>query len=245
MPMPTGVRLSDLTWPEVEGHQTVLLPLGSTEQHGPHLPFDTDTVIATAVAEGVAERLPCIVAPTLPFGSSGEHQDFPGTISIGRQALALVLTEAVRSIASWADRVVLVTGHGGNVPTLSEVVPTLIGEGHAIAWIPCSSASAVDDSGSHAGHGETSVLAHLRPASVDLAKASVGNVTPLGELFADLSRDGVRSVAPTGVLGDPTLANAQDGDEVLRAMVDEAVRRIRHDTRDVTGCLVDPDAGRA
>ncbi|MFF1877885.1 mycofactocin biosynthesis peptidyl-dipeptidase MftE [Leifsonia sp. NPDC058230] len=240
-----SARLSDLAWPEVDGRLTVLLPLGSTEQHGPHLPFDTDTVIATAVAEGIAERLPCIVAPTLPFGSSGEHQDFPGTISIGRDALALVLTEAVRSIATWAGRVVLVTGHGGNVPTLVEVVPALIGQGHALAWIPCSSASTVDDAGSHAGHGETSVLALLRPGSVDLAKAEAGNVSPLGELLGDLTRDGVRSVAPTGVLGDPTAANARDGAEVLRAMVDEAVRRIRYDTRDSTGCLIDPDAGRA
>jgi creatinine amidohydrolase len=87
-----------------------------------------------------------------------------------------VITEAVRSIASWADRVVLVTGHGGNVPTLSEVVPAVVGEGHALAWIPCSSASAVDGSGSHAGHGETSVLALLRHHAVIQTLGNIAQV---------------------------------------------------------------------
>jgi mycofactocin system creatininase family protein len=235
-----SARLNELAWPEVESHPTVLLPLGATEQHGPHLPFATDTVIASAVAEGVAARVPCVIAPTLPFGSSGEHQDFPGTISIGREALAMVLVEAVRSLASWTGRVVLVNGHGGNVPTLAEVVPELIRQGHAVGWIPCSSTSWVDQFGAHAGHGETSVLAFLRPGEVNLAKAEPGNTRPVRELIGDLARDGVRSLAPTGVLGDPTAANPRDGAEILRAMVDEAVRRIRNNRPDHTACLADP-----
>jgi mycofactocin system creatininase family protein len=237
-------RLGDLAWPAVPEHPVVLLPLGATEQHGPHLPFGTDTVIATAVADRLAEQLgesSAVVAPTLPFGSSGEHQDFPGTVSIGRDALRIVLIEAVRSITMWAGRVVIVNGHGGNVPTLAEVVPELVRQGHDVSWLPCSSSSAADGTDSHAGHGETSLLTVLRPEAVDLEHAPAGNTTPLPQLIADLARDGVRAVSPTGVLGDATAANPVDGQALLEAMVADALRRFRFARADSAGCLRDPE----
>src|SRR3546814_4088833 len=98
----------------------VLVPVGFIEQHGPHLPLDTDTTIAVAVAEGVAATLAghlpgTWVAPALSYGSSGEHQSFAGTSSIGTTTLQLVLIELVRSMRTWAERIVFVNAHGGNL----------------------------------------------------------------------------------------------------------------------------------
>src|SRR4051794_27413330 len=110
------MTLGEATSAETAGAWLVLVPVGSTEQHGPHLPLDTDTVIATAVAHGVAAELPGTwVAPPISYGSSGEHQSFPGTASIGTEALTHVLVELARSMRTWASRVVFVNAHGGNV----------------------------------------------------------------------------------------------------------------------------------
>lgn len=117
-----GRRLADRAWPEVSGRPTVLVPVGSLEQHGPHLPLDTDTVIAShaaaAAGDALAEGLHVLIAPAIAYGASGEHQAFAGTVSLGHDALRLVLVELVRSLSTWAGRIVLVNGHGGNVPTL-------------------------------------------------------------------------------------------------------------------------------
>src|SRR5689334_2633361 len=89
----------------------IVVPLGATEQHGPHLPLGTDTTIACALASGLAAAREVVVAPALPYGSSGEHAGFEGTLSIGQAALELVLIELVRSAAS---PVLFVSAHGGN-----------------------------------------------------------------------------------------------------------------------------------
>ena len=118
--------------------RVLLLPLGSTEQHGPHLPLDTDTRIAVAVAARVAAtRSDVAVAPALPYGASGEHQGYAGTLSIGQAALELVVVELVRSIGPEVAHVVLVNGHGGNVEALTRALDLLRGEGRPVSsWSP-------------------------------------------------------------------------------------------------------------
>ena len=220
-------ELAPARWPELGEPALVLVPLGSTEQHGPHLPFDTDAVIAAAVARGVAERLRAasvdvVVAPALPYGASGEHQDFPGTTSIGEEALGLVVVELARSLRAWAPRVVFVNGHGGNVRALTDAVAQLAEEGHDVSWVPCG----VAGGDAHAGRTETSVMLHLAPASVALDLAAPGNATRIDELMPALRRRGVRELAPNGVLGDPTGASAAEGARLLAAMADAAWARL-------------------
>ena len=222
-----GGRWADAPWPERAERRPValLVPLGATEQHGPHLPLDTDTRIASAVAERVAAARPdAAVAPAIPYGASGEHQGFPGTLSIGHDALAGLLVELVRSATG--DRtpgrtgasddgpvaaVVLVNGHGGNGEAVRAALDVLTGEGRAVtAWWPRWPA---DDS--HAGRVETSLLLALAPELVHLDRAEVGRTEPLPDLLDELRRSGVASVSANGVLGDPTRASAAAGAAML------------------------------
>ncbi|MDT5017413.1 MAG: mycofactocin precursor peptide peptidase, partial [Mycobacterium sp.] len=122
----------------------LVVPVGSTEQHGPHLPLDTDTRIATAVARAVADRLAerdelkWVVAPAIGYGASGEHEGFSGTVSIGTSALRLLLVEFGRSASRWTSRLVFVNGHGGNVEALAAAAALLRYEGRDVGWCSCS-----------------------------------------------------------------------------------------------------------
>ncbi len=208
--------LGDTRWPEVmEQPGVLLIPLGSCEQHGPHLPLDTDTRIAVAVANGVAStRRGVRVAPAVAYGASGEHTAFAGTLSIGSEVLAMVIIELMRS-ADWAERVVLVNGHGGNVDGLRSAIRTLTAEGRRLdVWSP-----SIAGGDAHAGHAETSLMLAIAPELVRMDEAQVGATEPVTVLLPALRAGGVRAVSPNGVLGDPTRATAEHGRELLADLV--------------------------
>ena len=199
---------------------TVVVPLGAFEQHGPHLPLDTDT----RIAEAVSRRLKGVqLAPSIAYGSSGEHAGFAGTISIGADALRLLLVEYGRSASAWATRVLFVNGHGGNVATLIAAVELLRYEGRDVAWVPC----AVPGADAHAGRTETSLLLWLSPDVVDLSRVEVGNTDALGDLLPRLRDGGVQSVAPNGVLGDPRGSSASEGEAILADMCARTAAALR------------------
>lgn len=201
----------------------LIIPLGSTEQHGPHLPVDTDTRIASAVADAVVERLSgkWMLAPAIAYGASGEHQGFPGTVSIGTAALQLLLVEYGRSACDWASRLLFVNGHGGNVAAVANATSLLREEGRDVAWCACTVAGA----DAHAGHTETSVLLHISPELVRAQEWVAGNEAPLAELMHDLRNGGVAAVSAVGVLGNPTTASAAEGSRIFAEMVDSCSRR--------------------
>jgi creatinine amidohydrolase len=208
------MNLGDRVSPEVPS-ATVLVPLGALEQHGPHLPLDTDARVATAVARRTAaDDSALLVAPPLAYGASGEHEGFPGTLSIGHEALRAVLVELGRSASRWASRLVFVNGHGGNVPTVPDAVAQLRHEGRDAGWWPCVPAGG----DAHAGRTETSILLALDPGSVRMDAAEPGATAPLAELLPALRAGGVAAVSPNGVLGDPTGANAPEGERLLAEM---------------------------
>jgi creatinine amidohydrolase len=212
------VRLGSLTWPEVDDGAPLrlLVPLGATEQHGPHLPLCTDTMIASAVAEGAAcDRPDVAVAPALPFGASGEHSGFPGTLSLGLEALEAALVELVRSADHFAD-VVLVSWHGGNAEAVGRAVARSDADGRAVSWWEPRLPGAGTDV--HAGRIETSLMLALAPELV-LDHRPAGPSQPLAALLPALRADGVRAVSPTGVLGDASGATADEGRALMAELV--------------------------
>lgn len=219
--------LADASWPDLAPTAVVVVPVGSLEQHGPHLPLETDTVIAVAVAAAVVDRLEdAWLAPALTYAASGEHQGFPGTCSIGTETLHRVVVELVRSVRIWARRVVLVNAHGGNLRALTGAVDQLRAEGHDVAWVPCASEDPATGADLHAGRTETSLMLHLRPASVRLDRAVSGDTRPLAEMMATMRAGGVGAVSANGVLGDPSGATADEGASLLAGLVDDVTRRL-------------------
>ena len=207
-----AAMLGEACWPEVRA-STVLVPLGSVEQHGPHLPLDTDTRIATAVATRVAARHPgaTVVAPPVAYGASGEHEGFPGTISIGSAALRLLLVELVRSATRTFSRVVLVCGHGGNIDGVAAALSRLRYERRdVVGWF-----GAVSAGDAHAGRTETSLLLAIAPGLVRPGPWQAGATAPIDRLMPALRTAGVRQISPNGVLGDPAGATPAEGERLL------------------------------
>lgn len=212
-----GLRLADLAWPalaERAGTLLLVVPVGSTEQHGPHLPLTTDTDLAVALAEGLAaERDDVVLGPPLAYGSSGEHAGFPGTLSIGGPALERLLVELVRSADAFAG-VVLVSAHGGNQAAVASAARTAEAEGRRLlVWSPRAAGG-----DAHAGRTETSLMLAARPDAVALAAAAPGCTDALADLLPRLRAEGVAAVSTNGVLGDPTGASPDEGRALLAAM---------------------------
>ena len=207
------VELEALAWPRLDGSKPLLLvPIGSCEQHGPHLPLSTDTLIAEHLSSLVGDVL---VAPSVAIAASGEHAGFPGTLSIGNEALTRMLIELGRS-ADWSAGVIFVNGHGGNVRAVSLAVSALQAESRrAAAWSPRVEGDA------HAGCTETSMMLAIAPHLVDMSRAAAGNTAPLREVMDDIRAGGVKSVSDNGVLGDPQSATREEGERIMAALADD------------------------
>jgi mycofactocin system creatininase family protein len=231
--------LARSTWPEIPDGALLVVPLGSTEQHGHHLPLGTDTSVACAVAEAAADALDgALLAPALAYGASGEHEDFPGTVSLGTEALTGLLVEYGRSAGRWAGRVLLVNGHGGNLDALRAAGAVLRAEGRDVAWFPCG----VPGGDAHAGRTETSLMLHVEPLGVLGERAVAGDTTPIADLLPRLRSEGVRAVSPTGVLGDPAGATAEEGAALLTGLAERLVAAVATWEVDAAGRLLEPAA---
>lgn len=226
---PRTARLADLAWPDVEtlraaGCTTAILPLGSTEQHGPHLPFATDTLIADAVAARVAQRLGgALCLPAVPLGCADEHLGFPGTLSLADDTLLAMVRDGGRALARHGfTRLLVFTAHGGNYGALRAGAPRLAQELAPLRLDVFLDAACLTErleavarghgvtpgeAGQHAGELETSILLALVPGLVRRERMAPGLVDPQvppGELFyPDLRRH-----APDGTVGDPRNASA-------------------------------------
>jgi creatinine amidohydrolase len=212
------VDLGGATWLEVAatgGDCLLAVPVGSLEQHGPHLPLDTDTRIAVALATRLSRSRPDVVlAPAVAYGASGEHAAFPGTLLINHEVLADLLVELVRSARDAFAGVVLISAHGGNQEGLTQVDARCRAEGDPVLiW-----ATGVRGGDAHAGRTETSLMLAIDPEVVRTDLAVAGRTEPLEVLLPRLRAEGVRPISSNGVLGDPQGASAAEGELLLAAM---------------------------
>ena len=210
-------RLADMTWPDVAaavaaGATTVILPLGATEQHGPHLPLGTDTFRAAALADRLAARLPeALVAPPLPIGCSDEHAGFPGLLSLDAETLASVIVDCAGRMVAWgARRLILLSAHGGNGRALERAAARLTRELPDLrVWLPNDLLVVADAALEVGGGGDVPPEAvGLHAGEVALHRAGAGGVQhhqiPVGNRTVDrVGRQGIRRPhrlmrAPTG-----------------------------------------------
>jgi creatinine amidohydrolase len=251
-PPPPANRLERLTWPELAGllaagPRTAVIPLGSTEQHGPHLPFATDTWIADALAERFCARVEGAVScPTVALGCSREHLAFPGTLDLDPRTLGAVLHDLVTSLRGHGFACVFVfSAHGGNYAALRAVLPDLraaAGPMQVIAFTDLEGLTAVlhrasaavgvapGASGHHAGEFETSILQALRPGDVRTAALAPGLVEPHPDPQA-LFYPSLRPNAPSGTVGDPRPATPSHAARYLDAWVTLLVEAYRREKK--------------
>jgi creatinine amidohydrolase len=242
-----SVRLADLTWQEfaacvAAGSLTVILPVGATEQHGPHLPLSTDVVLPVAVAEGVARAIGGLVAPAIPYGyksqpKSGGGNHFPGTLSLDGATLVAVVRDVVNELARHGvRRIVLLDGHMENQWFLTEAADLaqrdqrregvrdlrIVKLGYW-SFIDPATLAALFEGGpftwelEHAAVMETSVMLHLRP---DLVRTDrVPDNPPAAFPHYDIYPFDNRPIPPDGALSSPARAAAAKGARVLDQVV--------------------------
>jgi creatinine amidohydrolase len=241
-------RLGELTSPEIadaisRGVDVAILPVGSTEQHGPHLPLATDSLHTFAVLERVAQALPAILAPLLPIGRAEHHMAFAGTMSVKHETLHALVRDCCESLFQHGFRHVLIySGHGGNAAPLARIVDDLVhedGERSIIgctdwdvydgALFPCAESLGVGKfaAGWHAGELETSMILRLDPNLVLMERAAPDFLGNLAEVRERLMSEGIQCIAPSGVLGDPRFATREHGEAYLEALTESVIRFFR------------------
>lgn len=210
------------------GTLVLVLPIGSFEQHGPHLPLDTDTRIALAIIASALDLVDAhefLVAPAVQISASDEHRAFAGTLSAGTEATADYIAGIVRS-ATWARGVCIVNGHGGNADALGIALRALEhGNVRHDIWYPVAG----PDDDAHAGHTETSMMLAIDPSCVRSDLLEAGTAWTAGtstEMTRRMRTAGVAGVSPNGVLGDPRTASARAGALMLEEHARSLAQRL-------------------
>ena len=226
-----------MTWPEVEAYlgrtDGILLPVGSTEQHGPNGPLGTDALCPEAVAAAAAERLGVLVAPTLRLGVAPYHLAFPGTITLAPETFQAVLRETVGSLARHGfAHVYVLNGHGGNIPFIREVLKDLEAPRSRLhSWFAGPRVRALAKElygkaeGMHATPSEIALAWHYAPETRREGVAMTPERAPAG---FEKEPDAFRARFPDGRIGsEAALARAEDGARLLQAAVEDVTEDYR------------------
>ena len=243
----TPTAIDRLSWPEVKarieaGQDTVVMALGAFEQHGPHLPLETDVLLGDHLAQVIADRLDAFVAPTVTIGCSHHHLGFPGTLSLSDETFAGVVGDVVSSLARGGfRRVVLLPSHGGNFAPLAAAMKKIgdTVDGLRVTALtdpaPLFSPAQIGadefgvplgEGGIHSGEWETSMIMAIHPELVHLERAQAGYTGDPDEAFGRIFNDGTASLSKIGVVGDPRRASAEHGKRYWEAVTEATLEAI-------------------
>lgn len=243
------LRMEEMTCPDINaaierGYTTAVVGIGSTEQHGPHLPTMTDTRIAEDVVNRVASKLGnALQARTIPVGLSDHHLAFGGTISLRPETLRMIVLDYVRSLAACGfKRIVFLPCHGGNFDTVGKAIEEaraeypavkiigytdLLGFAHCTNLLSNEFGVTDDEAGAHAGENETSMMMALEDALVLRDRFEPGYLGPTTEKEVRIIFErGMPALTKNGVLGDPEKSSAEKGEIYLEGLADFLVREI-------------------
>lgn len=244
-----SVKMDEMSWVDIEdaiedGNDTVLIMLGSIEQHGPHLPLGTDTYISDALGEKIAEKLgDALLAPTIRPGVSAHHMDFPGTISISPRLLMDLVEEYCEALDKHEfEYIVLIPFHGGNFDPVKTAAPEIARDMENANLITIADLEkqlvlmneAMKDAGIdyeepviHSGASETSVMLSIKEKLVNKDKMEKGHEgpVPVSLLFSK----GLRYFTENGVLGNPTKGNSKAGEFILESLGDNISGQIKEE----------------
>ena len=191
------VKLYELTWKQakktLQETSTAIIPVGSNEQHGPHLPVGTDWIVANEIATRLSDRTKAIVLPVIPYGYAEYHMDFPGTIYLDKETLFILLMNICRSLNKWGiSRILFVNGHGGNMDTLHTVSMKIRKKYGILAaaaqwWemLPPRIDGQITET--HGGPAETAIVRAIKPNLVDMDAAFVSKVKSLTKKIETVS----------------------------------------------------------
>jgi creatinine amidohydrolase/Fe(II)-dependent formamide hydrolase-like protein len=229
-----------LTWPEAEAYlkkvDVALLPVGAIEQHGPHLPLDTDAFdadyLAKQVAAACSEPRP-VVLPLIPYGVSYHHDDFKGTISINNDTMSQLVYEiGISAARNGIKKLLIINGHGGNSPSLNFAAQMINRDSRIFVAVDTGETSDVDiykivetPNDVHAGEFETSTSLAVRPELVRMDKAEKSVPQFSSRYLNFTSKRGIswyaytKRISETGVMGDPTKATAEKGEKMWQIMI--------------------------
>lgn len=244
------IRMEDMNWPDIKeamekGFTTAVIGIGSTEQHGPHLPTKTDTLIGDAIAHRVALKLgKALQAKTICVGCSEHHLAFPGTISLRPSTLKLMVNDYTESLIKQGFKtIVYLPSHGGNFATVKKAIEEqkkkypavkIVGHTDLMQFVDCLVAASrqfgvtEEEAGAHAGENETSFVLALAGELVIPDRFAPGYLGPLGEDEVKVIMEkGMLALSEKGVLGDPKKASADKGEVYLEKIAEFLVREVK------------------
>jgi len=242
--------MEELSWFDVQeylkGDDLIILPIGSVEQHGPHLPLATDSINVLYLATQAATASGVLVAPTIKTGVSFNHFDFPGTLSVQPETLTSLIVDVVKSLIHHGfKKIILLNGHGGNNSAIEtaaiklkiDFTKQIIGVLHS--WLLCKESADVLESPIryHADEGETSRmlvsagdLVNMDRAKLEVPHSKSGLFNfDIAEVFNQVVFCGLprtQTVTKSGIFGDASIASAEKGQVLFKEMIENFIKEI-------------------